>query len=135
MQSAVVRPEDSLFQIQHSDGLKSTVGMFNGLGENFGFAATRKGLAGSAADAAIFALQDEKEFGHFGYLLRAVERMIATCRPSYPVERTLLTGGVLSALLQSRAEGGARIPTPHLAEVRYQPVEYPFAKGPVGTPA
>jgi hypothetical protein len=135
MQPEIMRPEDCLFQIDYSDGLTSTVGMFNGLGETFGFAARRSGLSGSATDAAVFALQDEKEFGHFGYLLRAVERMIATGRPSYPVERTLLTGGVLSAVLQSRAEGGTRIPTPHLAEVRYQPAEYPFAKGPVGTPA
>jgi hypothetical protein len=135
MQPAIVRPEDCLFQIQHADGLKTTVGMFNGLGEIFGFAATRKGRAGSGTDAAVFALQDEKEFGHFGYLVRAVEQMIATGRPSYPVERTLMTGGVLSALLQSRAEGGTRIPTPHLAELRYEPVDYPFARGPVGTPA
>jgi hypothetical protein len=127
---------DALYQIEYRDGLKATVGMLNGFGEIFGFAARRRSAPGrSTLDAAVFALQDEKEFGHFGYLLRAIERMMATGRPSYPVERTLLTTGVLSALLQSRAEGGRRIPTPHLAELRYRPVDYPFARGPVGTPA
>jgi hypothetical protein len=60
---------------------------------------------------------------------------MATGRPSYSVERTLLTGGVLSALLQSRAERGTWLPTPHLADLRYEPADYPFAHGPVGTPA
>jgi hypothetical protein len=128
-------PRDALYQIEYRDGLKATVGMLQGLGEIFGFAARRSMRAGAGLDATIFALQDEKEFGHFGYLVRAIERMMATGRPSYPVERTLLTGGVLSALLESRAEGGSRIPTPQLADLRYEPAEYPFAQGPVGTPA
>jgi hypothetical protein len=131
----VLTPNDALYQIEYGDGLKATVGMLNGLGEIFGFAARRQPPSGAEPDAAIFALQDEKEFGHFGYLLRAIERMLATSQPSYPVERTVLTSGVLAALLQSRAEGGRRIPTPHLAGLRYQPVDYPFARSPVGTPA
>jgi hypothetical protein len=135
LQERTLTPQDALYQIEYRDGLKATVGMLQGLGEIFGFAARRSMRAGAGLDATIFALQDEKEFGHFGYLVRAVERMVATGRPSYPVERTLLTGGVLSALLQSRAEGGRRIPTPQLADLRYEPAEYPFAQGPVGTPA
>jgi hypothetical protein len=134
-QERPLTPRDALYQVEYRDGLKATVGMLQGLGEIFGFAARRRAPGGNHVDAAVFALQDGKEFGHFGYLLRAVERMMATGRPRYPVERTLLTGGMLSALLQSRAEGGRRIPTPQLAELCYQPVNYPFAQGPVGTPA
>ncbi len=130
-----ITPDDALFQIEYRDGLKATVGMLNGFGEIFGFAAHRPSSRGVTTESAVFALQDEKEFGHFGYLLRAVQRMITSGQSTYPVERTLLTGGVLSALLQSRAEGGRRIPTPHLAQLSYLPVDYPFARGPVGTPA
>ena len=126
---------DALYQIEYQDGLKATVGMLQELGEIFGFAARRVSTGDSGLVASVFALQDGEVFGHFGYLLRAVERMMATGRPSYPVERTLLTGGMLSALLQSRAEGGRRIRTPQLADLHYQPVDYPFAQGPIGTPA
>src|SRR5262249_52381120 len=93
LRERTITSRDALYQIEYRDGLKATVGMLQGLGEIFGFAARRSLRAGAGLDATIFALQDEKEFGHFGYLLRAVERMMATGRPSYPVERTLLTGG------------------------------------------
>ena len=62
-------------------------------------------------------------------------RQVLTGKPAYPIERTLLTTGLLEALLQSRAQGGVSIPTPHLAELRYAPSDWPFAAGPRGTPA
>ena len=39
---------------------------------------------------------------------------------------TLLTTGMLDALLHSYADGGKRIDTPHLA-IRYEPADWPFA--------
>ena len=127
------RPTDTLFLIEYSDGLKGTVAMLDSVGECFGFSCRRKGSA--EHDSTVFDLENAHPFGHFGHLVRAVESMIATGRPAYPVERTLLTTGMLSALLQSRAEGGTTIRTPHLAAVRYAPRDWPFAPGTRGTPA
>jgi hypothetical protein len=127
------RPNDAVFLIRNRDGLRAAVGMFDSAAECFAFSARRRGS--DAPEATVFALENRRPFGHFGHLLRAVEHMVATGRPAYPVERTLLTGGMLEALLQSRAEGGAEVRTPHLAELRYEPADWPYARGPSGTPA
>lgn len=123
---------DTLYEMEYVDGLSAAVLMLDSIGD-FACAFRRRGA--DHPEATVFALQDEHPFSHFGYLLRAVERMFETGRPSYPVTRTLLTGGMLAAALESRAEGGTRIPTPHLAAIRYQPVDWPYAVGVFGAPA
>jgi hypothetical protein len=48
------------------------------------------------------------------------EALFLTGKPAYPVERTLLTSGLVAAALQSLAGGQKRLETPHLT-VSYQP--------------
>ena len=58
----------------------------------------------------------------FKALAHAVQQMIHTGKPPYPVERTLLVSGVLDAAMHARAEGKA-LATPQL-EFAYRPVDF-----------
>ena len=98
--------------------------MANGVTDQFSFAAKLKGR--SEPVATWFRLEEGKPFGHFEHLLRAIEHMFRTGQSAYPVERTLLTTGVLDRVMHSLAEGGRRYETPEL-NISYQPSSWGFA--------
>ena len=115
-------PEPVAFLVDYRDGLRAVVLILNGYTQSFAFA----GLSEDKVQSCEFVLQAGSPYAHFSYLSLNVEEMFLTGRPSYPVERTLLTTGVLAAAMESRYRGHIKLETPHL-EVRYTPVaEVPF---------
>ena len=121
------KADSAVYLFEHRDGLRSTVMMANGLAGHFATAVKLKGRAEPVAT--WFKLQEAAPFGHFAYLLRAIEEMIHTDKVPYPVERTLLTTGILDRVMHSLANGGKRVETPELA-VAYQATDWPFANHP-----
>lgn len=118
-------PKSVLWVIHYRDGLKATLAMHTMLAYEFTFAAR---LAGQSHPAATwFQLQEGKPYYHFAYLVRAIDHFIHTGKAPYPVERTLLTTGILDAAMNALAEGKG-LDTPHL-DVRYEPADWPFAPG------
>jgi hypothetical protein len=91
--------------------------MLYGLADEFLFAGRLRGSATPVST--LFRLQDGKPFDHFARLNIAVERMFLTGKPTYPVERTLLTTGILDASMHSRFHGGEKRLTPEL-ELTYR---------------
>lgn len=105
----------ALFMVEYRDGFKGYTLLLTGYIEQFGYAAR---LADGSVQSTYFCLADGQPHAHFSYLGLNAEEMFLTGKPSYPVERTLLTSGVLEAALDSRHQGHVRLATPHL-DVQY----------------
>ncbi len=118
---------DSLMLVEYNDGFIAGVLMLSGFAQSISAAVKVKGQPKPLASRAEE--RTTPHFPHFAFLLHAVERMIHTGKPSYPIERTVLTSGVLDRALTSRSKGGIRIETPELI-IPYVPSPYPHAPKP-----
>ncbi len=105
------------YRFEYADGLKATMLMMNGLLEDFTFAARLAGQ--SQLISTLFHLPPNPNVVYSAALMSKVEEMFMTGKAPYPVERTLLTSGLVAAGLLSLASGQKRIETPHLS-VRYR---------------
>jgi hypothetical protein len=115
--------EPIVFILEYLSGLEAAVYLLNGQVSTFSFAADLKRKKEPVSFQFWFELEGTR--AHFSGLVHHIEKMIITGIPSYPVERTLLTSGVLEALIDSNYQGGRRLETPHL-HVSYQPKKGPF---------
>lgn len=104
------------YRFEYADGLKATMLLLNGLVGDFPFAARIKGQAEPLST--LFDLSPGPNVVYSAALMSKAEELFLTGRAPYPIERTLLTTGLVAAGMQSLA-AGTRIDTPHLA-VRYQ---------------
>lgn len=117
----------ALFQFEYNDGFRGFVFMLPEAAAGTSIAIQLKGQ--SELLATRFDEKAEPRHPHFAWLLKGIERMFHSGRPSYPVERTLLTSGILDRALTSRFRKHEKLMTPELA-IRYQPVDYPHAPWP-----
>ncbi|MEV0792558.1 hypothetical protein [Kribbella sp. NPDC050459] len=93
--------------IEYADGLRAAA--VNCGQEVANFAAACAGPGGTMACQTV--LEDEP-WGHFVFLARQVEALVLTGTAPYPVERTLLTTGVLDAAMRSLHAGGEEVVLP-----------------------
>ena len=102
--------------IDYRDGLRACMFTLNGAVQEW---ATAWKDDRDRVTSLTFVIQDERPFSHFGILLNGIEQFMHTGKPPWPVERTLLTSGIVDECLRSQSEGGARRETPNL-KVEYQ---------------
>jgi hypothetical protein len=129
--------QPAAFLIEYRDGLRAAVLMLNGYVSQFAYAGRdltpllspslpRGGVAdgGGEVRGTEFHLQNEFPHGHFNNLCLNIEELVLTGQPPYPAERTLLTTGILDAVMTSRHHGHVRVETPHL-DIAYRSYETP----------
>lgn len=101
-----------LFVIDYRDGLRASILTMDG--SNVEWSAAWRYADSGKTEATNFYVQEARPFMHFTYLLKAAEPMFSTGKPPWKIERTVMTSGLLDALLVSNKRGGEIIPTPFL---------------------
>ena len=114
--------EPIAYQYEHLDGLKSTMILLNGLVQDFNFAAYLAGQTQPLSTQMYLPMPPARTTlaNFFSPQVNHVETLFLTGQSPYPVERTLLTTGLVSAGVDSLFQTQQRIETPHLA-ISYQP--------------
>jgi hypothetical protein len=105
----------SVFFLDYVDGLRAAAVVCGDVVESFGAA-----CRGPNVDIANEFWLNEETFDHFSFLVRQIESVVLDGAAPYPVERTVLTGGVLDVAMRSLRGDGARRATPELA-ISYEP--------------
>jgi len=110
------------YRYEHVDGLKSTMLLLSGLVKDFNFAARLR--SGIFSTQMYLPIPDGRTTlaSFFSPLVNGMEQMFLTGKPTYPVERTLLTTGLTEAGVTSLYRKGAEVETPYLG-IKYQPTK------------
>lgn len=106
-----------LFVIDYNDGLRANLFTLNG--PVLGWSSAWRYRDGRTAATLV---ASEFHFGRirFDWQMKGVEDMVLSGKPSWPVDRTLFSSGILDAACISKRDDGKWIPTPYL-NLSYQP--------------
>lgn len=109
--------------ITYNDGLKGAVLLLDEyVNSSWAYAANADGQV----VATEFVLDSSMSYSHFSYLTLNIQQLMVTGKPTAPVERTLLTSGIMDMGIRSAMEGGKVRETPflniHYSAVGYEPI-------------
>jgi hypothetical protein len=125
------RPEEIVTRpvacfLEYNDGFRAGALMLGGMVNESLVALRVKGRSEIASTLCYVPIENSNNFSP---LVDAIGRMFITGKTDYPVERTLLTTGALSFLMESAYQGQKRIETPML-NVKYRaPKDSYYAHG------
>ena len=109
--------DPAAYCIEYNDGTRATLLMLNGAIRDFNISARVKG---DGMVSTQFFMPPAPNQTYSACLATKIEQMLQTGNTPYPVERTLLTSGLLEACLSSRHRLNQRLETPQLS-IRYRP--------------
>ena len=115
--------DPAAYHYEHTDGVRCTMLLMSGLVEDFNFAARLEGRAQPFSTQMYLPMPPGRTTlaNFFSPLVNNMEKMFLTGKPTYPVERTLLTTGLTAAGIESLYRK-QRYETPHL-KIAYQPTK------------
>ncbi len=116
--------DPAAYCIEYNDGTRATLLMLNGAIQDFNISVRTEGGLVSCQ----FFLPPPPNNRQNACLAAKIEQMFATRSTPYPVERNLLTTGILEACLDSRHKLNQRLETPHLAIGYRPPAESQYAR-------
>jgi hypothetical protein len=112
--------------LEYNDGTRATLLMLNGAIGDFNIAVRIAGHDRMVSNQ--FFLPPPPNNLQTACLAAKIEKLFETGAAPYPVERTLLTTGILEACLDSRYKLSQRVETPHLAISYRPPSESQYAR-------
>lgn len=118
--------EPIIYRIEYADGLKATMMLMNGLIGDITVAAKVKSQAEPVST--LFYLPEVPNVTYSASLMAKAEETFLTGKAPCPIERTLLTSGLVSAGTRSLGSEQKRFETPHLAVKYKAPQESTFIR-------
>lgn len=109
-------PDPVAYRIKYHDGTNATMLLLNGLVGDFTFSAKLKSQEQPLST--LFYLPPTPNVTYSAELMATAEATFLTGKSPAPIERTLLTGGIVEAGCRSVATGQNTLATPHL-KIRY----------------
>jgi hypothetical protein len=117
--------DPAAYCIEYTDGTRATLLLLNGAIMDYNIAAR---AAGHEIVSTQFFLPPPPNVTDSACLAAKIEQTFRSGSAAYPVERTLLTTGVLEACLHSRHKLNQRLETPQLAVSYEPPAESQYAR-------
>jgi hypothetical protein len=117
--------DPAAYCIEYIDGTRATLLMLNGAIRDFNISAR---VAGHGLVSTQFFMPPAPNQTYSACLATKIEQMYQTRNAAYPVQRTLLTTGLLEACLSSRHRLNQRLETPQLAIGYHPPAESQYAR-------
>lgn len=108
------------YRYEYADGMKATMLLMGEIMDDFTFAARVKGQSEPWSVQFLVGPTHNSQPFNFSPLCYEIEQFMLTGKLPYPVERTLLTTGLVNAGVESLYRNSEVYETPHLA-IRYQP--------------
>ncbi|MEZ5362551.1 MAG: hypothetical protein R2748_09520 [Bryobacterales bacterium] len=124
--------DPSVFRIEYNDGLEAAAFLSLEPSRTSTVAIDVPGRPEPVST--LMYLQNGRPHPHFGCLVMNIEKMFETGVATYPVQRTLLTSGMLDFALESRFQGHKRLATPQLDVDYWVGRDSHFCVGPLDEP-